>query len=266
MVSQADLQGRVLLNVADGVAHVRLNRPDKMNAFDDVQFKALAGRIDEIAGRRDIRCVVISGEGRAFSVGVDLAALAESSDLRDLMPRTHGDANLFQQCGWGLRTLPVPVIAAVHGFAFGAGFQVMLGADIRVAAPDMECAMMEIRWGIAPDMGGIALLRGLVRSDVAREIVFTGKRVKAAEAAALGLVSHVADDPLAVAMEMARSIASSSPDAIRAAKRLLDLPWETNAATILMAESREQTALMASDNHREALTAAMEKRPPVYRD
>lgn len=256
---------RLLLDVADGIAHLRLNRPEKMNAFDGAQFEALANRIDEVSSRRDIRCVVLSGEGRAFSVGVDLEALG-ASGLRDLMPRTHGISNVFQHCAWGLRRLPVPVIAAAHGFAFGAGFQVMLGADIRVAAPDMECAMMEIRWGIAPDMGGIALLRDLVRSDVAREIVFTGKRMKAQEAAALGLVTHVAADPIAKAMEIARGIAASSPDAVRAGKRLLNLPPETDVATILLEESQEQVALMASDNHREALQAGVEKRPPVYRD
>lgn len=257
---------RVTLAVENGIADLRLNRPDKMNAFDGAQFMALSARIDEIAGRRDIRCVVLSGEGRAFSVGVDLQALAGDAELRDLMPRTHGEANIFQHCAWGLRTLPVPVIAAVHGFAFGAGCQVMLGADIRVARPDMECAMMEIRWGIAPDMGGIALLRDLVRSDVARDMVFTGRRIGGTEAAALGLVTHLADDPLARAMDMARGIAASSPDAIRAGKRLLDLPRSADDAAILLAESREQAALMQSANHREALAAGMEKRPPTFTD
>ena len=257
---------RVTLTVADGVADLRLNRPDKMNAFDGAQFMALSARISEIATRRDIRCVVLSGEGRAFSVGVDLQALAGDAELRDLMPRTHGDANIFQHCAWGLRTLPMPVIAAVHGFAFGAGCQVMLGADIRVARPDMECAMMEIRWGIAPDMGGIALLRDLVRSDVARDMIFTGRRIGGTEAAALGLVTQLADDPVARAMELARGIADSSPDAIRAAKRLLDLPRGADDAAILLAESQEQAALMQSANHREALMAGMEKRAPIFTD
>lgn len=255
---------RVLLDVAEGIGHLRLNRPDKMNAFDVEQFAALADRIDEIAARRDIRCIVLSGEGRAFSVGLDLQALSGAGEFPDLMPRSHGEANVFQHCAWGLHRLPVPVIAAVHGFAFGAGFQVMLGADIRVAAPDLECAMMEIRWGIAPDMGGIVLLRSIVRSDVARDITFTGRRIKAEEAATLGLVTYVADDPVAKAMEIARAIAASSPDAIRASKRLLNL--EADAASILMEESREQKALMASANHREAVAAGMEKRPPVFRD
>lgn len=256
-------QDRVSLEVAEGIAHLRLNRPDKLNAFDMVQFGALADRIDEIAARTDIRCVVLSGEGKAFSVGLDLQAMAGSAGI-DLMPRTHGGSNVFQHCAWGLHTLPVPVIAAAQGFAFGAGLQVMLGADIRVAAPDLECAMMEIRWGIAPDMGGIALLRNIVRSDVARDIVFTGRRIKVEEAAGLGLITYVADDPVAKAMEIAGGIAASSPDAIRAGKRLLNL--EADNATILLEESREQAALMASSNHREAVTAGLTKRPPVFRD
>ncbi|AUW56718.1 enoyl-CoA hydratase [Sphingobium sp. SCG-1] len=255
---------RVVLHVADGIGHLRLNRPEKMNAFDIVQFTALADHINEIATRKDIRCLVLSGEGRAFSVGLDLQALDGPDRFPDLMPRTYGASNVFQHCAWGLHRLPMPVIAAAHGFAFGAGFQVMLGADIRVASPDLECAMMEIRWGIAPDMAGIALLRNIVRSDVAREITFTGRRIKADEAAALGLVTYVADDPVAKAMEIARAIAASSPDAVRAGKRLLNL--EADAVTILMEESREQDALMASANHREAVAAGMEKRPPVFRD
>jgi len=255
---------RVLLEVSEGIGHLRLNRPEKMNAFDGAQFAALADKIQEIGERRDIRCVVLSGAGRAFSVGLDMEALAAPAGSPDLIPRTYGESNVVQYCGWGLRNLPVPVIAAVHGFAFGAGFQVMLGADIRIAAPDLECAMMEIRWGLAPDMGGIALLRSIVRGDIAREIVLTGKRIKAEEASALGLVTHVADDPLERAMEMARGIAASSPDAIRAGKRLLNL--EADAATILMAESQEQAALMASANHREAVAAGIAKRPPSFRD
>ncbi|RVT43556.1 crotonase/enoyl-CoA hydratase family protein [Sphingobium algorifonticola] len=263
MTDQSD---RITLTVDGGIADLRLNRPDKMNAFDGAQFLALSARITEIAARRDIRCVVLSGEGRAFSVGVDLQALAGAAELRDLMPRTHGQANLFQHCAWGLRALPMPVIAAVHGYAFGAGCQVMLGADIRIARPDMECAMMEIRWGIVPDMGGIALLRDLVRGDVAREMIFTGRRISGTEAAALGLVTQLADDPFERAMAIARGIAASSPDAIRAAKRLLDLPRGAEDATILLEESREQAALMRSANHREALAAGLEKRAPHFAD
>lgn len=257
---------RVTMTVAGGVADVRFNRPDKLNAVDEAQFRAIAATIDEIANRPDIRCVVLSGEGRAFCVGVDLEALASSSALRDLMPRTHGDANLFQYCAWGWRQLPVPVIAAVRGFAFGAGCQIMLGADVRFATRDAEVSVMEMRWGLVPDVAGMALMRGLVRDDHLRDIVLSGRRVSAPEACELGLVTHLADDPHAAAMAMARSIAESSPDAVRAAKRLFNLDWETPDADVLLAESHEQEALLASDSHAEAVRAGQEKRPPIFQD
>jgi enoyl-CoA hydratase/carnithine racemase len=257
---------RMTLSLADGVADVRLNRPDKLNALDEAQYEAIAHTIAEIEGRRDIRCVVLSGEGRAFSVGIDLDRLGQSEALRELEKRSHGDANIFQQSAWGWRTLSVPVIAAVTGYAFGAGCQIALGADMRIIAPDAEMSVMEIRWGLVPDVAGMALTRGLIREDRLRDLILTGRRVKGEEAVDLGLATRVAADPHAAAMEAARAIASSSPDAIRAAKRLLGLPWETSDAALLLEESREQQVLLASDNHREAVRAGQEKRAPVYRD
>ncbi|MCK9541898.1 MAG: crotonase/enoyl-CoA hydratase family protein [Novosphingobium sp.] len=244
---------RVLLTVSDGVADVRFNRPDKLNALDEEQFRAIAAVIAELETRPDVRCVVVSGKGRAFSVGIDLNRLADSPALRDLMPRTHGEANLFQNAAWGWRTLPVPVIAAVHGYAFGAGCQIMLGADVRIAAPDAQLSVMEIRWGLVPDVAGIALMRGLVRDDRLRDIVFTGRRIGGDEAVETGLATRLAADPHAAAMEMARGIAASSADAVKAAKRLLNLPWGTGDAEILLAESREQQSLLASPAHRAAV-------------
>ncbi len=260
------MDDRISVSLEGGVADVRLNRPDKMNALDVAMFHAIDAALRDLAVRRDLRCVVLSGTGRAFCAGIDLAALAGAPELMDLGPRSHGDANLFQNIAWGWRELPVPVIAAVHGVAFGGGFQMMLGADIRIAAPSTELSMMEVRWGLVPDVAAMVLLRTLVRDDVARDIVFTGRRFSGTEAAELGLVTRLADDPLAAALELARGIAASSPDAIRSAKRLLNLPAGASARDILIAESVEQAAMLASANHREALAAAAAKRAPVYRD
>ncbi len=260
------MSGRIEISFEGGVADVCLARPEKMNALDVAMFHEIDAAIRDLAARPDLRCVVLSGKGRAFCAGIDLAALAGAPELMQLEPRTHGDANLFQNIAWGWRNLPVPVIAAVHGVAFGGGFQMMLGADFRIAAPTAELSMMEMRWGMVPDVAGIALLRGLVRDDVARDIVLTGRRFSGTEAAELGLVTRLADDPHAAALEMARGLAASSPDAIRAGKRLLNLPPESSPREILIAESLEQAALLASANHREALAAAAEKRAPVYRD
>jgi enoyl-CoA hydratase/carnithine racemase len=250
--------------MADGVADVRLNRPDKINALDAAQLFAIADAIERLAATPGLRCIVLSGEGRGFCVGVDLESLAADPTLRDLAPRTHGNANLVQQIVYGWRTLSVPVIAAVHGYALGAGLQIMLGADIRIAAPDTMFSLMEARWGLVPDMAGFALLRGLVRDDVARELTYTARRFDGVEAAAIGLVTRLDADPHGAAMALARTIAETSPPAVRAAKRLFALAADAETAEILRAESAEQQALLATSEHRETLAAAREGRAPVF--
>jgi enoyl-CoA hydratase/carnithine racemase len=173
-------------------------------------------------------------------------------------------ANAPQQTAWGWRDLPVPVIAAVHGVAFGGGLQIALGADIRYVTQDVKLSVMEIKWGLVPDMAGIALLRELVRGDVARELTYSGRIVNGDEAVKLGLATWVGDDPLAHAREMARSIARSNPDAIRAAKRLWNGSTDADAAAILISESREQDRLIGSPNQIEAVKAGMEQRAPKF--
>ncbi len=257
---------RVTIHIENGIADVRLARPDKMNAMDLAMYRAIADAIDQIEATKGVRCVVLSGEGRCFCAGVDLSRLGVEPALRDLMPRTHGQANLFQNSAWGWRTLSVPVIAAVHGVAFGAGCQVMLGADVRIAAPDTKISIMETRWGLVPDVAGIALLRGLLREDIARELIYTACILSGEEAAALGLVTRTAADPHAAAMALARSIAGQSPEAIRAAKRLMNAIPESTAESLLLAESEEQQALLRSEGHRETIRAATEKRAPLFRD
>ena len=195
---------RVAVRVSDGIADVTLNRPDKLNALDREMFTALADTAAGLAGRRDVRAVVLSGSGRAFCAGIDLATLGADAATGhgSLEERTHGIANLFQQAAWGWRELPVPVIAGIHGVAFGGGLQIALGADIRIIAPDARLAVMEARWGLVPDMGGIALLRGLVRDDVARELTYTARQVSGTEAVELGLATRTAEDPRAAAREL----------------------------------------------------------------
>jgi enoyl-CoA hydratase/carnithine racemase len=184
--------------------------------------------------------------------------------LTDLVPRTHGLANHAQQVAWQWRALPVPVIAAVHGVAFGGGLQVALGADIRYAAPDTRLSVLEIQWGLVPDMAGIALLRELVRADVARELVYSGRIVQADEACQLGLVTAVHADPLAQARAFAQQVAARNPDAVRADKRLLNAMTDGDEAALLLAESTEQQVILGSPNQREAVRAHQEKRAPVF--
>lgn len=233
---------RVSLAVSDGIADVRLTRPDKRNAIDLAMFEAIAATIAALEGRDDVRVVLVSGEGAAFCAGIDLGAL-EQVAATDLSQRTHGPANLFQQVAWGWRALAYPVIAAIHGQAFGGGLQIALGADIRIVAPDAQLSIMEAKWGLVPDMAGSVLLRGLVRDDVLRELCYTARIVGGHEAVAIGLATRVADDPHAEAMTLARTIAGQSAEAMRAAKRLLAM-GEAEVAERLRAEALEQGALI----------------------
>ncbi len=256
---------RVTIDFADGIADVRLNRPDKMNALDPAMFAGIAEAVEQLGAMPGLRAVVLSGEGRAFCAGLDMASMAGGGSGLDLLARSHGDANLFQQVAWGWRTLPVPVIAAVHGIAFGGGFQIMSGADIRIAAPATRCSIMELKWGIVPDMAGFALWR-TVRDDVIRELTYTAREFSGEEALAFGFLTRIADDPRAAAMALAREIAGRNPHAIRAAKRLANLTAHADDATILAAESGEQALLMRSSNQIEAVMANMQKRAPNFTD
>jgi enoyl-CoA hydratase/carnithine racemase len=233
----------VTVSSVGGVTHVRLARPGKLNALSPVMFAAIAQAIDHIAGDADLRCVVLSGEGRSFCTGIDLAALT-SGGIAPLGPRTHGAANHMQYCATGWRTLPVPVIAALHGHVFGAGLQVAMGADVRIATPDARLCVMEMKHGLVPDLGGFMLARGTVRADHWRELVYSAHEVSAEEAQALGLVTRVAADPVAEALALADTLADRAPDAIRAAKRLANAMDDAPGAALLQAESDEQQVLV----------------------
>jgi enoyl-CoA hydratase/carnithine racemase len=263
------MTGRVVVTVADGVAEVRLNRPDKMNALDPGMFDGLLAAAERLGGDASLRAVVLHGEGRAFCAGLDMASFAAmggGNGIKGLAPRTHGIANRFQYAAWAWRELPVPVIAAVHGIAYGGGLQIALGADMRYAAPGTKFSVMEIKWGLVPDMAGTQVLRHLMRDDVIRDLTFTGRVVEADEALSLGLVTRVIDDPLAAARAAAAEIAGKSPDAMRAAKRLLNRASVIEPGAGLLAESVEQDVLIGSPNQLEAVAANLEKRRPSFRD
>jgi enoyl-CoA hydratase/carnithine racemase len=253
---------------ADGVAQVRLNRADKLNALDPAMFDAIIAAGEELRTMRGLRAVVLAGEGRAFCAGLDLASFT-SGPIEGATPiaeRTHGNANRFQEVAMTWRKCPVPVIASVHGVCFGGGLQIASGADIRVVAPDTRMAIMEMRWGLVPDMGGFALWRGLIRSDVLRELVYTNREFTGAEALELGLATYVDDDPLARAQAIASEIANRNPESIRAAKRLFAVMDDEGTDAILLAESREQAGVIRRPNQVEAVMAGMQKRAPVYAD
>ena len=269
------MEERVSISISEGVADVRLVRADKMNALDQAMFEALVAATERLSKEKGVRVVVLSGEGRAFCAGLDMgrfAAMKEKGgngipggENRDLTKRTHGQANFPQQAVWGWRQLPVPVIAAVHGVAFGGGLQLSLGADMRFLSPDARMSVMEIKWGLVPDMAGTPILASLVRDDILRDLTYTGRIFSAQEAMAYGLATRICDDPRAVALEVAREIAGKSPDAIRAAKRLLN-NLSVDPGPALLAESVEQQKLIGSANQTEAVRANLEKRAPKFAD
>lgn len=256
---------RVTITVADHIADVRLNRPDKMNALDPAQFAAIGAAIDDLANRKDVRCVVLSGEGRAFCAGLDMASMAAGGS--GTSPERNDQGSILpQHVAWGWRQLPMPVIAAVHGVAFGGGFQIMAGADVRIAHPDARFAIRESYWGLVPDMAGWPLWRTLVRDDVLRELAYTAREFGADEAAALGFVTRLADDPHAAAMALAREIAGRSPQAVRGIKRLANAMHDDDPRALLERETTEQIAVIGKPAMMEAVAANMTKRPPVFED
>lgn len=264
----SDGNGRVTISLEDGIADVRMIRADKMNALDPHMFAGLAAAIAHLATLPGLRVVVLSGEGRAFCAGLDMESMAGggSDPARSLATRTNGIANLPQHVCWGWRELPVPVIAAAHGVALGGGFQVLSGADIRFVHPDTKMAIMELKWGLVPDMAGMPLWRGIVRDDVLRELSYTARIFTGEEGKAHGFVTHVSSDPLADAMALAREIAGKNPDAIRGMKRLANAVQYESAEALLMAESVEQDAIIRTPNQREAVAAVFEKRTPNFVD
>ncbi|NYT62454.1 crotonase/enoyl-CoA hydratase family protein [Alcaligenaceae bacterium] len=267
-----DQQTRVTINIDNGVAEVRLNRPEKMNALDPAMYDALIDAGQQLAQEADLRAVVLSAEGRAFCAGLDMASMAKIGDTSAQgagpgarAARTYGIANRSQYISMVWRELPVPVFAAVHGAAFGGGLQLALGADLRFVTADAKLSIMEIKWGLVPDMGGMVLTKGLVRPDLLRELIYTGRIVSGTEACELGLASYVSDDPRAAALAAARSVAQKNPDAIRAIKRLMQVAEDSDNATVLLAESNEQDLLVGTPNQLESVRANQEKRAPEFR-
>ncbi|KPA20911.1 1,2-epoxyphenylacetyl-CoA isomerase [Shimia sp. SK013] len=260
---------RVSIEVENHIARVTLTRADKMNALDPAMLEAIAEAGESLMERDDVRVVVLSGEGASFCAGLDVmsfGAMAGGSPDDLLMPRTYGNANLFQQVPLVWRKLPMPVICALQGVAYGGGFQIALGADVRFAAPGTKFSIMEMKWGIVPDMGGMALLPHLARSDVIRRLTYTAQSFVAEQALEWGLVSEIVDDPLAAAMELAEEIAGKSPTAIRAAKALIGFAEDNmdDPDAVLLEESRLQATLIGKAHQMEVIAANMQKRPAKF--
>lgn len=229
--SSAADEDRVVVSVdSDGIAQVRLNRPEKLNALDLPMFEAIANAASDLKSDRKLRADILSGNGRAFCTGLDVKSMIRNDPngtIERLLERPQGRiTNLAQDVAYLWREIPAPVIAAVHGMCFGGGFQIALGADFRIATPDSKISIMESKWGLIPDMGISVTLRELVRIDVAKELTMTGRIVNGLEACEIGLITRCAEDPHKEALELAKAITKRSPDSVALAKQLYQETWD----------------------------------------
>jgi enoyl-CoA hydratase/carnithine racemase len=261
-------ENRVRIEVADHVATVTLTRADKHNALDRPMFEAIIAAAERLACEPGVRVVVLHGEGPSFCSGLDLASLVSSDAGIDaiIAPLREEPPNWFQRTAYDWLQLPVPVIAAIHGNCFGGGLQIALAADIRIATPDARLSVMEVKWGLVPDMSISRTLPRLVSIDVAKELTFTGRVFSGAQARELGVVTRLDDDPLSAVRELAAQIAERSPDAVRAAKRLYNEAWTGSAAETLALEAELQRGLIGSPNQLAAVSAGFAKEPPEFVD
>lgn len=265
------MSDRVSITIENHIANVRLTRADKMNALDPAMFQAIIDAGKQLSEAAGVRAVVLSGEGRSFCAGLDMASMANGGNAsggaaKSLMDRSHGNANDFQYVCTLWRELPMPVIAAVHGVCFGGGLQIASGADIRVAAPDTRMSIMEMKWGLIPDMGGFTIWRGNVRDDVLRELTYTNREFSGEEALSLGFATFVDRDPHARAMAIAAEIANRNPEAMRESKLLINKLRDMDEDAILMAESIGQDRVMRKPNQVEAVMSQMQKRAAKFVD
>ncbi len=273
-MTEKNFRNRVKVTLSSGVADVVLVREDKMNALDNDMFEALIEAGDYVSQEASARVVVLSGAGRAFCAGLDMGNFGKMAEAKPggspervpLEQRTHGIANRPQQAVWVWRECPVPVIAAVHGVAFGGGFQLCLGADVRIVAPDTRMSIMEIKWGLIPDMAGTAIMRAIARDDVVRSLTYSGRIFSGSEALTFGFATEVAESPREVALALAKEIASKSPSAVQSAKRIYNRLPDLSDAEALLQESKEQDQVIGKPNQIEAVMASLQKRDAAFED
>ncbi len=265
-------EDRVTISIEDGIADVRMNRADKRNALDNAMFTSLASAGDYLKTLPDLRAVVLSGDGASFCAGLDFGsfqAMAQGSSGQggSVNAGAMSDGritHLAQQVCWVWQEVPVPVIAAVHGHALGGGMQIVLGADIRIVHPDTQLSVREVHWGLIPDMTGTLMLSRLVRPDIVKDLVFSARVFSGAEGFELGVVTRLSKTPQADAMDLAQEIAGRSPDAVRGAKKLINLMANDGAAQQFAAEREVIGKLIGGANQVEAVMSHFEKRPPKF--
>ena len=252
--------------VIDNIAYVRLNRPDKLNALTLTTLEQLVSTARTLSKDRTLRAVIITGNGDSFCAGLDFASVLRqpANIAKTFLPRPWRGTNTFQEACWAWRRVPVPVIAAVHGHCLGGGVQIALGADFRFATPDSTWSVLESKWGLIPDMSGIASLSEVVGLDQAKLLTMTGRMLSGVEAQELGLVTTLADDPVAAAVELAQEFKTRSPDALAAAKRLFLATWHSGPRRTFARERAEQLRLLFAANTKAMQKAAFTKSAATF--
>jgi enoyl-CoA hydratase/carnithine racemase len=265
-----NVQDRVGLEIKNNIAYVTLNRPDKHNGLDQKMFLALVKTAGHIRKDRSIRCVILKGEGSSFCAGLDFNSVSKNPSMipRFFIKLPWRRDNMFQRVAHCWRDLPIPVIAVVHGNCLGGGLQIILACDYRIATPTAKLSIMEIKWGIIPDMSGTVTLSRLTRVDIAQELSMTGRVFSGTEGAEYGLISKLSDDPLAEAEALAKIICEKSPDAIAATKYLFKKTWKKDTRGALLWERLTQLRLLGRKNQRIAMTNGLNnsKDPAVFID
>lgn len=258
----------VITTIENGIADVRLNRPEKHNGLSTAMFEQITAAGEALKTDKSVRVVVISGNGPSFCSGLDVggSAIAPGAIAEKMKPVPGSAANFFQKPAWVWKELEIPVIAAIHGATFGGGLQIALAADIRIAHPETRLSVMEVQLGLIPDMTGSVTLLELLPMDIAKELALTGRKVSGIEAQALGLVTRVADDPLAEAMALAKEIVGRNPNATRSIKLMLEANVLAKPAEALAREAELQLKIIGSKNHMEAMMARMQKRDAKFDD
>jgi enoyl-CoA hydratase/carnithine racemase len=260
---------RVKIIKHGSITEVVLNRPDKMNALDIAMFNAIIDAGHQVSQDKSVRAVILRGEGKGFCAGLDLANFSPDPDAeinQDLIPRTHGIANKWQAAAWVWRECPVPVIAAVHGIAYGGGLQIFSGADIKYVHPDTKLSIMEMKWGIIPDMGGTQLWRHNVREDIIKELTYTHRVFSGEDAVDYGFATFLSENPTSSAMKLATQISNQSPSAIVKAKKLINASSYLSTEEGLLMESQEQQDIIRQENQMEAVFSKMQKRMANFKD
>ncbi|WP_312775721.1 crotonase/enoyl-CoA hydratase family protein [Corynebacterium variabile] len=251
------------------IAHVRLNRPEKLNSLTLGVLDELIAIAGTICADRSVRAVVIAGEGRSFCAGLDFASAMKKPQAlaASFVPRPWRGTNQFQEACWAFRRLPVPVIAAVHGHCFGGGLQLAMAADWRFTTADAQWSILESKWGLIPDMSGLQSLSQQLRADVLKRLTMTGETVDGTRAVEFGLASEVTaegTDPVDAAVELAAQIATRSPDATAYGKKLVDETWARGARATFALERIRQFRLLVASNTKVAQKAAAKKVAPVF--